>query len=87
MLKISEAKTANCSATLKLEGRVIGPWVDELRDICDKLLAEGRAVRLDLTDVSYVDADGVAALTSFKSRGVKLRNSSSFVEQQIKNST
>ncbi len=87
MLKISEAENVNCSATLKLEGRVIGPWVAELRLICEKLLTEGRALMLDLTDVSYVDADGVVALTSFKSRGVKLRNCSSFVEQQIKTST
>jgi len=86
MLKISEAETANCSATLKLEGRVIGPWVVELRQTCEKLLTEGRALMLDLTEVSYVDADGVAALTGFKSRGVKLKNCSSFVEQQIKTS-
>ena len=87
MLKISEAQSANRTATLKLEGRVIGPWVDELRQICEKLLTEGRALMLDLSNVSYVDTDGVVALTSFKSRGVKLRNCSSFVEQQITNST
>src|SRR5262249_20406055 len=87
MLKISEAQLANRTATLKLEGRVIGPWVEELRQICEKLLTEGRALMLDLSNVSYVDSDGVLALTSYKARGVKLRNFSSFVEQQITNST
>jgi len=38
MLKISQAGKANHSVTLKLEGRVVGPWVGELRQICEALL-------------------------------------------------
>ncbi len=84
MLKISQIGVSNPSVTLKLEGRVVGPWVAELRRICEPLLAEDRALKLDLVEVSYVDAEGVAALNGFKSRGVKLKNCSPFVEQQIK---
>ena len=86
MLKISQTGTPNHSVTLKLEGRVVGPWVEELRRICEPLLAEDRALKLDLAEVSYVDAEGVATLNSFTSRGVKLNNCSPFVEQQIKTS-
>ena len=86
MLKISQAGTPNHSVTLKLEGRVVGPWVEELRRICEPLLAEDRALKLDMTGVSYADAEGVATLNSFKARGVKLKNCSPFVEQQIKTS-
>ena len=86
MLKISQTGTPNHSITLKLEGRVIGPWVGELRRICEPLLAEERALGLDMAEVSYVDAEGVAALNGLKSRGVKLKNCSPFVEQQIKSS-
>ena len=86
MLKISQTGTPNHSVTLKLEGRVVGPWVGELRRICEPLLAEDRALKLDLAEVSYVDEEGVIALNSFKSRGVKLKNCSPFVEQQIKSS-
>jgi ABC-type transporter Mla MlaB component len=49
-------------------------------------LAEDRALNLDLAEVSYVDAEGVATLNNFTSRGVKLNNCSPFVEQQIKTS-
>lgn len=84
MLKISEAGTPAHSVILKLEGRVIGPWVGELRRICEPLLAEDRVLKLDLAEVSYVDAEGVAALNGFKARGVTLKNCSPFVEQQIK---
>jgi hypothetical protein len=37
-----------------------------------------------MAEVSYLDAEGVAALSGLKSRGVKLKNCSPFVEQQIK---
>ena len=84
MLKISQTRIPHHSITLKLEGRIVGPWVEELRRICEPLLAEDRALTLDLAEVSYVDAEGVATLNGFKSRGVKLKNCSPFVEQQMK---
>ena len=84
MLKISQAGKANNSVTLKLEGRVVGPWVGELRQVCETLLTEGRAVKLDLTDVSFADADGVAVLTGFKTRGVTLKDCSPFVDEQFR---
>ena len=85
MLKISPAGKANHSVTLKLEGRVVGPWVGELRQACETVLKEGRSLRLDLTDVIFADASGVSALSNLKSRGVTLTNSSPFVEEQLKN--
>jgi ABC-type transporter Mla MlaB component len=83
-LKISQTGKANHSVTLKLEGRVVGPWVSELRQVCETLLTEGRALKLDLTDVTFADASGLAALSSFKSRGVIFTNCSPFVEEQLK---
>ena len=87
MLKISQAGKANHSVTLKLEGRVVGPWVGELRQVCEALLTEVRTLKLDLAEVTFADTDGVAVLTSFKSRGVRFRNCSPFVEEQLKSST
>jgi len=84
MLKISQAGTPNHSVILKLEGRVVGPWVGELRRVCESLLAEQRRLKLNLADVTYVDGEGVDALTDLRSRGVKLNGCSPFVEQQIK---
>lgn len=84
MLKISQASKANQSVTLKLEGRVVGPWVGELRQVCETILSEGRALKLDLSDVTFADVDGVAVLTGFKTRGVTLKNCSPFVEEQLR---
>ena len=85
MLKISQTEKANHSVTLKLEGRVVGEWVGELRQVCETLLTEGRSLKLDLADVTFADAGGVSELSSLKSRGVTLTNCSPFVEEQLKN--
>ena len=84
MLKISQAGKVNHSITLKLEGRVVGPWVGELRQVCETLLTEGRPIKLDLADVTFADADGVAVLTGFKTRDVTLKNCSPFVDEQLR---
>ena len=84
MLRISQAGKANRSVTLKLEGRVVGLWVGELRQVCETLLTEGRMLKLDLIDVTFADAGGVAVLSNFKSRGVTFTNCSPFVEEQLK---
>ena len=84
MLKISQTGKANHSVTLKLEGRVVGPWVGELRRVCETLLSESRALKLDLADVTFADADGVAVLTGFKTRGVTLKDCSPFVDEQLR---
>jgi len=84
MLKISKTGTPNHSVTLKLEGRIVGPWVEELRQVCESFLSENRGLKLDLAAVSYADAEGLAVLNNFRSRGVTLKHCSPFVEQQIK---
>ena len=84
MLKISEAGKSKHSVTLKLEGRVVGPWVGELLQVCETLLTEGLALKLDLTDVTFADADGVALLSNFQTRGMTLKNTSPFVEEQLR---
>lgn len=84
MLRISQVGKANHSVTLKLEGRVIGPWVVELRQVCELILSEDRKLKLDLADVTFADANGVAVLSHFKSRGVTFTNCSPFVEEQLK---
>lgn len=86
MLKISETETANHSISLKLEGRVAGPWADELHRVCETRLAEGWTLKLDLAEVTFVDAYGAAILSSLKTRGVVVTNCSRFVEEQLKTS-
>jgi hypothetical protein len=84
MLKISQIGAVGHSVTLKLEGRMVGPWVEEARDTCEQFLAEGRRVELNLAEVSFVDQDGVKLLKNLIPRGVALTDCSLFVEEQLK---
>jgi ABC-type transporter Mla MlaB component len=84
MLKISEGKRTKQTTTLRLEGRVVGPWVGELRQICEPFVSDGSKLALDLTDVSFADENGIALLSNLKSRGVKLLSATPFLEEQLK---
>jgi hypothetical protein len=84
MLRISQAGTAGHSVTLKLEGRVVGPWVPELRQACERLLSQGQTLKLDLTGMTFADTSGVTELAGLKLRGVILTHCSPFVEAQLK---
>jgi ABC-type transporter Mla MlaB component len=84
MLKISEGKSGKQTVTFRLEGRVVGPWVVELRQMCEPLVNEGRKLALDLTEVSFADEQGLTLLSSLKARGIKLLNPAPFVEEQLK---
>jgi hypothetical protein len=70
-------------AVLRLEGQIIGPWVDELQRTCDRLLAV-RAIVLDLSHVSFVERRGVELLRGLGTRGVPLLHCSPFVAEQLK---
>jgi anti-anti-sigma regulatory factor len=51
-------------ATLKVEGRLVGPWARELEKTWQELWASAKqkSLRLDLRGVSFVDADGARIL-------------------------
>jgi len=78
--------SGNHHAILRLEGRVAGPWVAELRTACERVLGEGRALELNLAEVSFLEPAGVALLANVRKRGVRLLACSPFVAEQLKTS-
>ena len=84
MLKISRYEPANHAVTLRFEGSVAGPWVAETRKACEEVLTEGRALKLDLAEVEFLDPTGVTLLSSLRARGVVFVECSPFVEAQLK---
>ena len=90
MLRINVGTTADDQAVvlLRLEGQVTGPWVEELRRVCAETIGDGRdevhPLVLDLTDVFFIDADGVALFRELAARHVTVTNGSLFVTEQLK---
>jgi ABC-type transporter Mla MlaB component len=72
MLRITTHTTAD-ALTFQLEGRLVGPWVTELRDCWRRIPCDGkRAVHIDLRSVTYVDAAGQALLADLYRQGADL---------------
>ena len=84
MLKIAILETSGQAVTLRVEGRVIGPWVEELRRSCERALDRGGRLTLDLAHVSFIDRDGIALFRDLRDRHVALRNCSPFVAEQLR---
>lgn len=84
MLRISIMDSSNRLRVFRLEGMVIGRWVEELRDLCEIALSRSQEVIVDLNDVSYVDREGIALLMSLRDRQVALLNPQPFVAELLK---
>ena len=59
--------------TFQLEGRLAGPWVRVLQECWQSALAGRRqsALRVDLTEVTSIDAAGRACLAALHRRGAE----------------
>lgn len=84
MLKISQVPPVNHAVMLRLEGRVVGPWVAELQKACEQVLMDGKALRLHLANVEYMDVPGVVLLMALRSRGVTFVECPPFAAEQLK---
>jgi len=64
--------------TLRLEGKLNGPWVSELKRSWDGLHGEApqRPVAVDLSEVTYVSPEGKMLLESMWRQGAKLQSCS-----------
>ena len=84
MLKISVTNQSNEATRLQLEGKLVGPWVEELRRLSDEALARQQAVSLDLEKVWFIDSQGIALLRNLAEKRVTQLNCSQFISQQLK---
>ena len=74
--------------TLRVEGRITGSSVEELRAACDEhTFADEVQLSLELADISYADAAGIALLRELRNRGVGLIGTTPFLTEQLKDGT
>ena len=77
-------KSADGAAVLSLEGLVRGRFAEELRKTCEPILAAGSRLTLDLSQVTFIDAQGVTVLRELEKNHVVFSNPSSFVSEVLK---
>ena len=71
MLKITTHREATL-VILELEGRLAGPWVDELKTCWQQAGVRDRPLCVVLKQVTFIDDDGRALLAAMHRDGVKL---------------
>ena len=84
MLKISIISDSDEAVHFQLEGKLVGPWVEELKRLSEEALSREKAVSLDLERVWFVDLHGVTLLRDLGRKQVAQLNRSQFVSQQLK---
>jgi anti-anti-sigma factor len=73
MLRITVIHSSKSVVRLRVEGRLTGRSVEELRQACElHTRGDGMQLILDLEDISFVDSHGVEILNSLKRHNVLL---------------
>jgi hypothetical protein len=85
MLRITVVESSRIAVTLRAEGQITGPWVDELRIAC-RLHSFSDDVRLslELGDISFADEKGIALLRELRKSGIGFIHTTPFLAEQLK---
>ncbi len=81
MLKIT--RSGESDLTLKLEGKLVKPWIGELESACGAFLVTPERVCLDLCDLTFIDAAGARFLASLIGDGARVIACSGFVAEML----
>jgi len=72
MLMITDMRESEGDCRMELQGRLIGPWVDELRRVAGEAASRCGRVVLDLSALSFVDGCGADLLRELAREGIGL---------------
>lgn len=86
MLKITKT-TEPDAITLTLEGKILQPWVEEVRSAWTEGKRNSSRVNLDLRGITFMDAAGIDLIRSLVDAGAHLQNCSNFVSELLQRET
>ena len=88
MLRITISSDAS-SLCCRLEGRIVGPWAEELEKVWESLTARrrGKSCLVDLSGVSFVDEAGQKALARCYADGAEFKASGPLTRYIVDNLT
>jgi len=87
VLRISTNNSHGNELRFQLEGKLVGPWIEELRRVAEQALAEGKTISLDLEKLRFIDFQGAVLLRTLIAKKVKPVNCSPFISQQLQETT
>jgi hypothetical protein len=87
MLRITRFTGTHLNQTIKLEGKLLRPWVDEVRKACASGTDPACRTSLDLSALTFVDAAGEELLRELVGQGIKVVACSSYVAELLRTNT
>ena len=83
MLMITRFEGINLTCTIKLEGKLLGPWIGELADACGSPKVPKDGLLLDLMGLKFVDREGARFLSMLVRDGARVIACSGFVAEML----
>jgi anti-anti-sigma regulatory factor len=87
MLRLTRIAGSHPTPTIKLEGKLLEPWVDEVRQACAAGMDSSSRLSLDLSALTFVDAAGEGLLRDLIGRGIAVVACSGYVAELLRLST
>jgi ABC-type transporter Mla MlaB component len=84
VLRITVTDESEKAIQLRVEGWLVGAWVEELRLQTQTAFSQAKILSLDLEKLWFVDSQGAALLRELAGRNVTQLNCSPFIDQQMK---
>jgi hypothetical protein len=84
MLRLTRIAGTHPTQIIKLEGKLLRPWVDEVRQACAADAGTTERTRLDLAALTFVDAAGEKLLRDLIDRGIEVVSCSSYVAELLR---
>jgi hypothetical protein len=84
MLMITQSEGSELTRTLKLEGKLLGPWVGEMESACRTSWIPADRIRLDLHDLTFVDEAGFRFLERLIRDGARIIACSGYVAELLR---
>jgi ABC-type transporter Mla MlaB component len=83
MLRITRIVGNDSVDTLKLEGKLQGPWVLEVRDAYARSESQASRASLDLSGLTFADGEGTALLFELIRSGAQVVGCSSYIAELL----
>ncbi len=83
MLRITTVRHG-LETVIKLEGKLLEPWVEEFHGACARAESQSGHFGLDLADLTYADAAGAERLRNMVQEGVSISSCSAFVAELLR---
>ena len=83
MLKVTRVSRKGLALMIRLEGELLAPWVETVREACTRRGRRSGRLLLDLAAVTYADTAGAQLLRDLTREGIEIAACSGFVGELL----